>query len=134
MKLLGKTFKCKMKIMGENTNNHNHITYTNSISIMNKIHISIRFYSLSNVFSYRKHISSKSNISVLTISGKSRNIKIIAPFAPILLSTLPFYGILSIFPDGHFIMTPPHFEIFFQNTHLPVYSNPCTIKLRRVTE
>ena len=94
------------------------------------------FYSLSNVFSYRKHISSKSNISVLTISGKSRNIKIIAPFAPILLSTLPFYGILSIFPDGHFIMTPPHphFEIFFQNTHLPVYSNPPTIKLRRVTE
>ena len=50
------------------------------------------FYSLSNVFSYRKHISSKSNISVLTISGKSRNIKIIAPSAPILLSTLPFYG------------------------------------------
>ena len=34
------------------------------------------FYSLSNVFSYRKHIISKSNISVLTISGKSRNIKI----------------------------------------------------------
>ena len=26
-----------------------------------------------------RHISSKSNISVLTISGKSRNIKIIAP-------------------------------------------------------
>ena len=40
------------------------------------------FYSLSNVFSYRKHISSKSNISVLTISGKSRNIKIIAPSHP----------------------------------------------------
>ena len=31
------------------------------------------FYSLSNVFSYRKHISSKSNIGVLTISDKSRN-------------------------------------------------------------
>ena len=26
-----------------------------------------------------RHVSSKSNISVLTISGKSRNIKIIAP-------------------------------------------------------
>ena len=37
------------------------------------------FYSFSNVFSYRKHISSKSNISVLTISAKSRNVKIIAP-------------------------------------------------------
>ena len=37
------------------------------------------FYSLSNVFSYRKHISSKSNINVLTISSKGRNIKIIAP-------------------------------------------------------
>ena len=34
-------------------------------SIMNKIHINIRFYSLLNVFSYKKHISSKSNISVL---------------------------------------------------------------------
>ena len=44
------------------------------------------FFSLSNVFSYRKHISSKRNISLLTISGKSRNIKIIAP-PPILLST-----------------------------------------------
>ena len=42
-------------------------------------HLNETFYSLSNVFSYRKNISSKSNISVLTISGKSRNIKIIAP-------------------------------------------------------
>ena len=41
------------------------------------------FYSLSNVLSHRKHISSKSNISVLTISSsKSRNIKIIAPSPP----------------------------------------------------
>ena len=47
------------------------------------------FYLLSNVFSYRKHISSKSNISALTISGKSRNIKIIAP-SPL-----------------HFIVNPP---------------------------
>ena len=43
------------------------------------------FYSLSNGFSYRKHIISRCNISVLTISGKSRNIKIIA------FSSLPFY-------------------------------------------
>ena len=39
------------------------------------------FYSLSNVFSYRKRISSKSNISVLTIFRKSRNMKIIAPYS-----------------------------------------------------
>ena len=54
------------------------------------------FYSLSNVFSYKKHISSKSNIRVLTISGKSRNIKIIAPF-PILLSIPPSYFMVRIF-------------------------------------
>ena len=46
------------------------------------------FYSLSNDFSYRKHISSKCNISVLTISGKSRNIKIIAP-SPLFYYQLP---------------------------------------------
>ena len=46
------------------------------------------FYSLSNVFSYIKHISSKSNISVLTIFGTSRNTKIIAP-------------------SPHFIINPP---------------------------
>ena len=40
------------------------------------------FYSLSNVFSYRKHIISRCNISVLNISGKSRNIKIIFPPSP----------------------------------------------------
>ena len=47
------------------------------------------FYSLLNVFSYRKHINSKSNISVLTISGKSRNIKI------------------SLLLPLHFIINPP---------------------------
>ena len=81
------------------------------------------FYSLSNVFSYRKHISSKSNISVLTISGKSRNIKIIAPFVPILLSTLPFYGILSIFPDGHFIMNAAILR-YFSGTPIPLFIRP----------
>ena len=40
------------------------------------------FYSLSNVFSYRKHIKSQINISILTISGKIRDIKIIAPYPP----------------------------------------------------
>ena len=78
------------------------------------------FYSLSNVFSYRKHIISRCNISVLNISGKSRNIKIILPPLP------PFYGIVSIFPEGHFIMIPPpHFKIFFGTTHpSPAYSIP----------
>ena len=78
------------------------------------------FYSLLNVFSYIKHISSKSNISVLTISGKSRNMKIIATSpTTILLSNPPppsFYGIVSIFPEGHLIMTT-HFKTFFRNTH-----------------
>ena len=81
------------------------------------------FYSLLNVFSYRKHSSSKSNISVLTISGKSRNIKIIAPFVPILLSTLPFYSILSIFPDGHFIMTAAILR-YFSGTPIPLFIRP----------
>ena len=48
------------------------------------------FYSLSNVFSCRKHISSKSNLSVLTISGKKRNKKIIAPPPPV-SPPPPFY-------------------------------------------
>ena len=45
-------------------------------------HPHLGFYSLSNVFSHGKHISSKSNISVLAISSKRRNIKIIAPSPP----------------------------------------------------
>ena len=80
------------------------------------------FYLLLNVFSYRKHISSKSNTSVLTIYGKSRKIKIIAPSPtpPILLSTLPFHGILSIFPEGYFIMTLPPILIYFSGTPTPL--------------
>ena len=131
MKLLGKTFKCKMKIMGENTNNHNHITYTNSISIMNKIHISIRFYSLSNVFSYRKHISSKSNISVLTISGKSRNIKIISPTSPFYYEPSHFMG-YSQYSLRVILLLLPHFKIFFRNTH-PLLIRP-SLQLSTVTE
>ena len=106
----------------------------------------LEFYSLSNVFSYRKRISSKSNKSVLTISGKSRNIKIMdpsllllsppqAPPPPILLSTLPFYGIFSIFSEFQFIMTPSHFKTFFRNTKRPppaYLTLPPTIKHRRV--
>ena len=59
------------------------------------------------MFFYRKYISSKSTISVLTISSKSRNIKIIAP--------LPLHFIINLLP--------PHFKIFFPNTHAPAYSN-----------
>ena len=59
------------------------------------------FYSLPNVFYHRKHISSKSDISVLT---KYKNH---SPLPHILLSTLPFYSILLIFPEGHFVITPP---------------------------
>ena len=75
------------------------------------------FYSFSNVFSYRKHITSKRNISVLTISGKSRNIKIIAPSPSILLSYPPSPLILWYslnIPWGSI------FKIFFQNTHPPL--------------
>ena len=95
------------------------------------------FYSLSNVFSYRKHIIFRCNISVLTISSKSRNIKIIA-FSP-----LPFYYQPPILwyslniPRGsfHYDTPPPHFKIFFGSTHpSPAYSTPPppTIKRRRV--
>ena len=58
-------------------------------------------FPLSNIFSYRKHISSKNNISVLTISSKSRNIKTIAPPPP-----------------------PPHFKIFFWITHPMLIRHP----------
>ena len=76
------------------------------------------FYSLSNVFSYRKHISSKSNISVLIISGKSRNIKIIAP-SPYLITNPPplppFYGIVyfMFILWGSFYYDPPILRYFF---------------------
>ena len=87
------------------------------------------FYSLSNLFSYIKHIRSKSNISALTISGKNRYIKIKAPSfpPPILLSTPPpppFYGIVSIFPEGHFIMTSPILRYFSRTPTPHAYSTP----------
>ena len=96
------------------------------------------FYSLSNVFSYRKHISSKSNISALTIHGKSINIKIIVPHPPPPLH--PFY-----YQPSHFmvysqyslrviLLCPPHSKIFFRNTHPLLIRPPPTIKHRRVTE
>ena len=82
------------------------------------------FYPLSIVWSYRKHISSKSNISVLTISSKSRNIKIIAlsPYFIVNPSPPPFYGIVSIFTEGHFIVTLPFSDIF------PRHSTPLLIR------
>ena len=91
----------------------------------------LEFYSLSNGFSYRNHISSKRNISVLTISGKSRNIKIIAPSPSILLSYPPSPLILWYslnIPWGSI------FKIFFRNTHPPLLIRlpPPTIKHRRV--
>ena len=126
-----------MKIMGENQMGK--LQWTQTIIIILLIQIEqiptseqkkkhsnetfhLGFYSLSSVFSYRKHISSKSNVSVLTISGKSKNIKIIDPH-PILLSTPPFYGIVSIFPEGHFIMTPL-FLRYFSGTPTSAYLTP----------
>ena len=84
------------------------------------------FYQLSIVWSYRKPISSKSNISVLTISSKSRNIKIIAPFPYFIVnpSRPPFYGIVSIFTEGHFIVTLPFSDIFPEHSTPPAYSTP----------
>ena len=65
-----------------------------------------------------RHVESE-NISVLTISGKSRNVKIIVPFPPFYYHPPPppIYGIVSIFLEGHF-------KIFFLNTHLPADSTP----------
>ena len=99
------------------------------------------FNSLSNVFSYRKHITSKSinhisvlyisnnnNKSVLTIFGKSRNIKTIAPSLPcqfIIIPPILWYS-LNI-PLGSFYYDPPtpYFKIFFWNTHpLLIQSSP----------
>ena len=70
------------------------------------------FYSLSNVFSYRKHIKSQINISILTISGKIRDIKIIAPYPP----TIVWYN-LNILWGSFYYEPPSHFKIFFRNTH-----------------
>ena len=81
-------------------------------------------------------MGSKSNISVLAISGKSRNRKIIAPSPHFIINPPPLYGIVPIFPEGHFIVTtlPPHFKIFFRNTHPPAPPPPPprTTKHRRV--
>ena len=99
------------------------------------------FYSLSKVFSYRKHISSKRNIRVLTIFGKSRNVKIIiasstAPPPPPLI----LWYSLNILWESFYYDPFPHFKIFFWNTHPPppAYSTspPApllpTVKHRRV--
>ena len=92
------------------------------------------FFSLSKVFSYRKHISSKRNIRLLTISGKSINIKIIAP--PLtLLSTTPsiLWYSLNIPWVSFYYDLPPILRYFSGTpTPLPAYSTPTTIKHRRV--
>ena len=76
-------------------------------------------------------MGSKSNISVLAISGKSRNRKIIAPSPHFIINPPPLYGIVPIFPEGHFIVTtlPPHFKIFFRNTHPNVPPPPLPVQL-----
>ena len=99
------------------------------------------FCPLSNGFSSRKHISFKSNVSVLTISGKTRNIKIIAPstpfyYQPHLPPPILWYS-LNI-PWDSFYYDPPHFKIFFWSTHPPPtplliqLPPPPTINCRRV--
>ena len=104
MKLLGKIFKCKIKIMGDFFRAVFKNLYFKTKHSNETFHLG--FYSLSNVFSYRKHISSKSNISVLTISGKSRNIKIIAPSPHFISNPLILWYSLN-FSWGSFITTPP---------------------------
>ena len=82
------------------------------------------FCSLLNVFSYRKHISSK-------IIASSTRFYYRPPS--------PFYGIVSIFPEGNFIMTPPppsflSILIHFPRTPIPCLfdPSPSTIKHRGV--
>ena len=85
----------------------------------------VGFYSLSNVFPYRKHISSKSNISILTICGTSRNIKIIAPSPHFIITPPPlppilWYSLNSLntpWRSFYYDPPPPHFKIFSWNTH-----------------
>ena len=88
------------------------------------------FYSLSNVFSYRKHISSKSNISVLTISGKSRNIKMIAPSPHFIINSPILWYSLNI-PWRSFYYDPPFHDIFPEHPLLYLFDSPFTIKHRR---
>ena len=92
---------------------------------------SLGFYSLLNIFSHRKHISSKSNISVLTISGKSRNIKIIFPSSPFYYEPSHFMG-YSQYSLRVILLLLPHFKIFFRNTH-PLLIRP-SLQLSTVTE
>ena len=89
------------------------------------------FYSLSNVFSYRKHISSKSNISVLTISGKSRNIKMIAP-SPHFIINFPILWYSLNIPWRSFYYDPPFYDIFLEHPLPCLFDSLFTIKHRRV--
>ena len=90
------------------------------------------FYLFSNVFSYRKHISSKSNISALTISGKSRNIKIVASSPQILLST-PNFMVQSQYSLRVILLWPSPILWYFSGTPTPCLFDPLPkIKHRRV--
>ena len=90
----------------------------------------LRFYSLSNT-SVPKHISSKSNISVLTISGKSRNIKIIAP-SPRFIINSPILWYSFNIPWRSFYYEPPFYDIFLEHPLPCLFDSPFTIKHRRV--
>ena len=92
------------------------------------------FYSFFNVFSYRKHISSKSNISVLTISGKSRNITIVALSLPFYYQG-PHFMVYSQYSLRVILLWPPLILRYFFRTPTspPAYSTPLTIKHRRLT-
>ena len=90
----------------------------------------LRFYSLSNI-SVPKHISSKSNISVLTISGKSRNIKMIAPSPHFIINSPILWYSLNI-PWRSFYYDPPFHDIFPEHPLLYLFDSPFTIKHRRV--
>ena len=81
------------------------------------------FYPLSNVFSYRKHISSKSNASVLTIFSKSRNIPL-----PLIL----WCSLNISWGSFYYDLWPLYFKIFFWNTHPLLIRSTPTIKHRRV--
>ena len=85
-----------MKKLSNTLNHSNKLMSTFFCAVFINIYFEIKhsnetfhlgLYSLLNVFSYRKHINSKSNISLLTISRVSRNIKIIAPSPPFYYQT-----------------------------------------------
>ena len=50
---------------------------------------------------------------------------------------LPFYGVVSVFPEGHFIMTPPPLPPhlgYFSETPTPVHIRPSPFPPQLSTE